>query len=159
MNGGGTRHQGGLTLVELLVTTGLLAFVLISLGKLQTTLLLHHTLGRQQSLAVLLAGNGLSRLRLSLDAAKVPVEQLEGLGPDAHCGRIMEGLETCYKVSGHATETGGRLWRIEADVSWHDRLGRRQIVHLHSLAAAADPLAQAALYRPPVELLQPPPPP
>ncbi|MFQ5487560.1 MAG: prepilin-type N-terminal cleavage/methylation domain-containing protein, partial [Gammaproteobacteria bacterium] len=36
LNGSGTKHQRGLTLLEVLVTLGLLAFVLMSLGKLQT---------------------------------------------------------------------------------------------------------------------------
>ncbi len=159
MSDSGTKRQQGLTLVEVLVTLGLLTFVLLSLGKLQATLLLHDALGRQQSLAVLLAGNGLASLRLPLDAAAAPSAQRENLGPDKHCGHVMEGLDTCYERRSRAAQIAPGLWRIEVSVSWHDRQGGRQTLQLYSLAAAADPVALAALYRPPVDLLQPPPPP
>jgi len=152
----GIKRQRGLTLLEVLVTLGLLTFVLVSLGKLQATLLLHNALGRQQSLAVLFAGSGLASLRLSLDAAAAPSVRRENLGPDKHCGRILEGLDTCYERRSRAAQIAPGLWRIEVSVSWQDRHGVRQTLQLYSLAAAPDPLALTALYQPPVELLQPP---
>lgn len=156
MKASGSKGQGGLTLVEVLITLGLLAFVLVSLGKLQAILLLQHALGRQQNLALQLAGDGLASLRLALNSAASPEAHVDYLGPDKQCGDILAGSDTCFERRSHAVEISHGLWRIEANIAWHDRYGGQQTLRLYSLARAADPPTLAALYRSPVELLQPP---
>ena len=149
-------RQGGITLLEVLITMSLVAFVLVSLGRLQAGLLLNHTLGRQQSLAVLLAEGGLARLRLSVASADAPRARREKLGPTKDCGEILAGQDTCYERRDHAVAAAAGLWRIESTVRWRDRHGTSRQVSLHSLAAAPDPAALAALYQPATPLLQTP---
>ncbi len=149
-------HMAGLALVEVLVTLALLGFMLSALGQLQALARHHHALGRQQSVAILLAQARLAGLRQTLASGVATTAGMDSLGLEADIP--LAGADTRYLRRWRPTPPAvrGEPWQLRVEVSWRDQRHQSRSVVLHSLARDVDPLATALLSTVPPPHIEPP---
>ena len=127
----------GVSLIEAIVAMAVMAFGMMAIVGLQTTLRQNSDIAKQRSEAVRFAEEAIEQWRGystlgAYDAIVTP--------PDA----TITGLNASYTLN--RTVTPGQGWKsITVQVSWMDRAGQPQSVTLNSIIVAADPALSGIL--------------
>lgn len=135
----------GVSLVEAMVALAVMAFGMLAVVGVQSTLRLNADIAKQRTEATLIAQDQLEGDR-SFTQVEAPVGTpswttiVSDIGP-----RDVVGLNAVYKVLREVTldEPPAKVLRVT--VSWDDRSGQRQFVMLNSSIAAAAPALSGTL--------------
>lgn len=144
------RHPGrerGIALIEALVAFAVMAFGMLAMIGLQSTLRFNGDIARQRSEATRLAQEQLDTLRSYASIASAAgVRAWDDLGDDAGDVGDFTLTNTAYRrVTTVARLTAPERAAVSVDVSWLDRRGDRQAVVLRSLVTGVEPTLSGSL--------------
>ncbi len=135
----------GVSLVEAMVALAVMAFGMLSLVGVQTTLRMNNDLAKQRSEATVIATEEMEKLRNYVTLA--PVLASPGTSWDEIDGRTVEAYSppesignTTYRVERRVREIANIKQKvISVEVSWPDRMGVTQRIVLNSMIWGAKP--------------------
>ena len=141
----GSTSQRGVSLVEAIVAMAVMAFGMMAIVGLQSTLRLNSDVAKQRSEAVRIAEEAIEDWRAF---SVVPTKE----GLKAYDDLTLGALDDIAVVRANATYTlkqtvsPGQGWKsIQVEVSWVDRTGQAQSITLNSVIAGADPALSGVL--------------
>lgn len=149
--------QAGISLIEALVALAVMAFGLLGVVGLQATMRQNADVSKQRSEAVRLAQESIETARgFSVLTAPEPEEDIPALRSYAALAERESPntgytTNTEYSVARTITATAEpRMSALRVEVSWTDRLGQPQTVHLDTAIAGISPETAGSLGLPPV---------
>jgi Tfp pilus assembly protein PilV len=150
MKAGKHNASRGVSLVEAMVALAVMAFGMLAVVGVQSTLRLNADIAKQRSEATRIGQEDLEKRRafLAIDTADVPLGELAWAG-------IVQGTYNERPANSNTTYTVQRTVNtytdppakaLSVEVSWHDRSGQRQWVTLSTAIAAAAPALSGTLH-------------
>ncbi len=145
------RHHRGVSLVEALVALAVMAFGMLAIVGVQSTMRLNSDVAKQRSEAVRIAQEAMERWRAYsvLDAAadRTAYADLSTLDDAAVAGYT---TNTTFTLSRNVIDVPVLNQKeLQISVSWTDRAGTPQRVALNTVVALADPAMAGAIVTPP----------
>jgi Tfp pilus assembly protein PilV len=135
------RSARGVSLVEALVALAVMAFGMLALIGVQSTLRLNGDTAKQRSEAVRIAQSRIDDLRafsvLPVTAGASAYADIVSAGPVAVVGTNATFQRTDTVVE--STDPGARSRTLTVEVSWPDRTGENQVINLSSVIAGVSP--------------------
>ena len=156
--------QAGVSLVEALVALAVMAFGMLALVGVQSTMRFNNDLSKQRTEATRIAHEELERLRVFVSMAPVAGQpnrswdEIAGRGPVDYVPQdgignttfsVRRTVSTLPLADGNVAGAAPRKV-LRVRVQWTDRTGVAQTITLDSLVAGADPALSALLTVPPL---------
>lgn len=141
------RGQLGVSLVEAIVAMAVMAFGMLAVVGLQSTMRQNSDIAKQRSEAVRIAQEAVEDWR-SFSTIPTTPSQTSFADIATAADQIVTGYTTNTAYTLQRSVSGGLaagMDQIRVNVSWQDRAGDTQAVQLSSIIAAADPALSAVL--------------
>lgn len=145
------RAQRGVSLVEALVALAVMAFGMMAIVGVQSTMRQNADIAKQRSEAVRIAQEAIERWRaysvLDTTAGRTAYADIATQDDE-----IVAGYQTntSYTLSRTVTDLPGQNQKaLQVGVSWADRNGATQAIQLNSVVALSDPAIAGVLFTPP----------
>ena len=136
--------QRGVSLIEAIVAMAVMAFGMMAVVGLQTTLRQNSDIAKQRSEAVRFAEEAIEEWRRFSEMGVVALPKMGYGNIQTLPNETKAGLNAIYVLSRNVTL--GQGWKsITVQVSWVDRADQTQTVTLNSIVAAADPALSGIL--------------
>jgi len=141
----GLEAQRGVSLVEAIVAMAVMAFGMMAIVGLQSTLRLNSDVAKQRSEAVRIAEDAIESWRAySVIAPAAGLAAYDDIALGALAEVAVPGTNTTFALK--RTVTPGQGWKsIRVEVSWVDRAGQAQSVTLSSIIGRSDPALSGVL--------------
>jgi Tfp pilus assembly protein PilV len=142
----------GVSLVEAIVAMAVMAFGMLAIVGLQSTLRLNSDVAKQRSEAVRIAQEAIEQWRAYTTMAAVAGETAyDDIDTTATANVVGYTTNTAYTLTRTVNEEfGGSLKALQVVVDWADRAGQAQRVELDTVIARSDPGLSGALSTKPV---------
>jgi type II secretory pathway pseudopilin PulG len=150
------RHvQGGVSLIEALVALGIMAFGMLGLVGLQSTMRTNADVAKQRSEAVRIAQEQieLQRSFVNLTGAGTSYANIATAAASDYTDLTATNTTYTWDSTVTTTSTNPPLKTITINVNWTDRTGAAQVVTLTSLLAGISPELAAGLGTPAAGLM------
>ncbi len=143
--GAGLRAQRGVSLVEAIVAMAVMAFGMMAIVGLQTTLRLNSDITKQRAEAVRIAEEAIESWRaFSVVQTTAGLAAYDDIALGALADVAVDGSNTSFTLK--RTVSPGQGWKsIRVEVSWVDRAGQAQSIALSSIIARSDPALSGVL--------------
>lgn len=144
----GSRLARGVSLVEAIVAMAVMAFGMIAIVGLQSSLRQNSDIAKQRSEAVRIAEEAIEQWRgYSVMPTTAGLKAYDDLAVGALADLTFSGAttNTTYTLRQTVTAFAPGLKSLRAEVSWVDRAGQPQSIVLNTIIAAADPALSGRL--------------
>lgn len=143
----------GITLVEALVAMAVMAFGMLAVVGVQTTLRLNADISKQRAEATRLAERHIERLRgfVSVSAVAGSETGWDEIVTTADTAASLSNANTTYTIDQTVSTLSGSAQKmVSLVVRWRDRYGAEQTLTVRSIVAGAAPVLSGLLAVPPV---------
>ena len=141
-----SASQRGVSLVEAIVAMAVMAFGMLAIVGLQSTLRQNADVAKQRSEAVRIAEQAIEEWRgYSVMPTTAGLKAYDDLALGALPDVPLSGTNANYTLRQTVTAFAPGLKSLRAEVSWVDRAGQPQSIVLNTIIAAADPALSGRL--------------